>query len=299
MTLSERLEAARGGAAAGPVEERGVLRLAGRDVLPFLQRLGTQDVARLRAGESAYGAFLDARGHLVADAVVQAREGEVLLLGAREASAPLAAHLRRYVLRDDVRIEELSGALLAIAVLGAQGVARATGGLLLDDPRRGAPARCRLLPAGEAPAAREVLLHQGFVPLSAEDLEALRVLAGIPRFGAELEPGRLIMEAALTGPAVSFTKGCYLGQEVVLRGTFRGHVQRGLVQLALPAAAGPGARLRAGEQEVGWVTSAAETPEGRLGLGYLRRAHWRAGERLATEGGEAVVRRALVEERDR
>ena len=83
---------------------------------------------------------------------------------------------------------------------------------------------------------------------------------------------------------------------MVLRATARGHLQRGLVQLVLPAGAGPGTPLSAGGQEVGVVTSAADTPEGRLGLGYLRRAHWKAGERVATPAGEAVVRRVLVED---
>jgi len=299
MTLAERLEAARRGAAVGPPEERGVLRLVGRDALALLHRMGTQDLAGLVPGQAAYCAFLDARGHLVGDAVVHARDGEVLLVGEGAVAAPLAAHLRRYVLRDDARVEDLSAGLRGLALLGEAGVARAPAGTCLDDPRRGAPARCLLVPSGEADQAREALVGQGFVPLPAGDLEALRILAGIPRFGADMDGTRLVLEAALTGPAVSFAKGCYLGQEVVLRGTFRGQVQRGLVQLEVPAGAGPGSRLRAGEQEVGWVTSAADTPEGRLGLGYLRRAHWREGERLATDGGEARVRCALVEERER
>jgi hypothetical protein len=104
------------------------------------------------------------------------------------------------------------------------------------------------------------------------------------------------MEAGLTRAAISFTKGCYLGQEIVLRATVRGHLQRGLVQLSLPAGAGPGTPLLAAGAEVGAVTSAADTPEGRVGLGYLRRAHWREGERLSTPAGEAVVRRVVVEE---
>ncbi len=104
------------------------------------------------------------------------------------------------------------------------------------------------------------------------------------------------MEAGLTRSAISFTKGCYTGQEVVLRATVRGHLQRGLVQLALPAAAGPGAALTAGGKEVGVVTSAADTPEGRIGLGYLRRAHWKEGERVQAAGAEAVVRRVIVED---
>jgi len=305
MTLAERLEAARRGAAVGPVEERGVLRLAGRDALALLHRMGTQDVAGLRPGESRYAAFLDTKGHLVADAMVHAREGEVLLAGEAQVAPALAAHLRRYVLRDDVRIEDLSAGLRGLCLLGEEGVRRAPAGTALpalEDPRRGAPARCLLVPAGEAEQAREALVTQGFVPLPAGDLEVLRILGGVPRFGADMDGSRLVMEAALSGPAVSFDKGCYLGQEVVLRGTFRGQVQRGLVQLLLPAGAGPGAKLRtAGPQgqEVGWVTSAADAPEGRIGLGYLRRAHWREGERLATDAGEAQVRRALVVERER
>jgi hypothetical protein len=104
------------------------------------------------------------------------------------------------------------------------------------------------------------------------------------------------MEAGLTRAAISFTKGCYTGQEVVLRATARGHLQRGLVQLALPAGAGPGTPLAAGGQEVGRVTSAAETPEGRVGLGYLRRAHWKVGERVQAGGADAIVRRVIVED---
>ncbi len=95
---------------------------------------------------------------------------------------------------------------------------------------------------------------------------------------------------------ISFTKGCYTGQEVVLRATARGHLQRGLVQLDLPPGAGPGTPLTARGQEVGAVTSAVDLPEGRVGLGYLRRAHWKEGERVGAGEGEAVVRRVIVED---
>jgi folate-binding Fe-S cluster repair protein YgfZ len=107
------------------------------------------------------------------------------------------------------------------------------------------------------------------------------------------------MEAGLTADAISFKKGCYLGQEVVVRATSRGQIQRGLVLLELPAGAGPGSRLLAGGVEAGVVTSAAGTPDGRRGLGYLRRAQWASGTRLATDGGEAVVLRAIAGEQER
>ncbi len=153
-----------------------------------------------------------------------------------------------------------------------------------------------MVPAEEAEPLRAQLLRDGAYDLAAEDLEALRVLDGQARFGADMDATRMPMEAGLTRLAISFSKGCYTGQEVVLRATARGHLQRGLVQLELPAGAGPGTPLSAGGQDVGFVTSAAETPEGRLGLGYLRRNHWNVGERVETPAGEAVVRRVIVED---
>ncbi len=143
---------------------------------------------------------------------------------------------------------------------------------------------------------REALVRDGAAPLDAAELDTLRILAGVPRFGADMDASYLPMEAGLTRSAIDFEKGCYIGQEVVLRATARGHLQRGLVQLELPPGVGPGTPLLAGDREVGTVTSAAETPEGRIGLGYARRAHWRPGERLSTPAGDAVVRRVLVEE---
>jgi hypothetical protein len=299
MSLPDRLGAARGGAAVGPVLRRGVLRVAGKDARDFLHRMSTQHLQRLAAGGSAYAAFLTARGHLVAEGVVLAREGDLLVVTEPEAAGPLAEHLRRYVVLDDVRVEDLSEELRAVPVLGPEGTARLGPRpevTLAASPRRGAPALDALAPAPVAEALRREMLEGGAADLGEADLEALRIEAGIARFGADMDGERLPMEAGLTRDAIHFDKGCYIGQEVVLRASMRGHLQKGLVQLELPAGAGPGARLRAGGQDVGWVTSAADTSRGRLGLGYLRRAHWREGERLETDAGEAAVRRVVVHE---
>jgi folate-binding protein YgfZ len=299
--LADRLAAARTGAAVGPVLARGLLRLTGRQRLEFLHRLSTQSVNALKPGAVAHVAFLDAKAHVIGDAVLAVRADDLLLEVEPEVAEPLRAHLTRYVLRDDVKIEDLSAALRVVPVLGLAGVERgralAPAGATFEHPRRGVPALDVVLPEGEAAAFREALVAAGAAPLFPEDLEAVRVLGGIPRQGADIDPARLVMEAALTASAVAFDKGCYLGQEIVLRGTFRGQIQRGLVQLSLPAGARPGSTLRAAGQDVGAVTSVAETPEGTVGLGYLRRAHWNEGERLEVEGGEAVVRRVLVKER--
>jgi folate-binding protein YgfZ len=303
MEQAERIAAARGGAAVGPVQAPGLVALTGNDRLDFVHRMSTQDVARLPVGGAAHTAFLNVKGHVLAEGMLVVEAERVLLVVHSAAAAPLAAHLAKYVIMDDVEVADVSAEGRIVPVLGPAGRdlvrERWPAATAWENPRRGAPAVDLLSPPAEAEALRASIAAAGAVALAEDDLEVLRVLAGLPRFGADVDDARLPMEAALTTSAVSFDKGCYLGQEVVLRGTFRGQIQRGLVQLALPAGAGPGAPLRAGDRDVGEVTSVAETPEGRLGLGYLRRAHWKEGERLATTGGEAVVRRVLVVERDR
>jgi tRNA-modifying protein YgfZ len=300
MTLADKLEAARTRLAVGPVEARGVLRLTGKGARDFLHRMSTQHLAGLEPGESAYAAFLDARGHLVGEGLVVARAGDFVFLTEPAEVAALLPHLRKYVLASPVKVDDASAELGGMAVLGpgADAAARAAAGdaAVAGTPRRGPPAVEVVAPAEGLTRIREALVAAGAEPLDAEELEVLRIEEGIPRFGADMDAERLPMEAALTRDAIHFQKGCYLGQEVVLRATVRGHIQKGLVQLELPPGAGPGAALTVGDKEVGRVTSAADTPRGRLGLGYLRRAHWREGERVTTPAGDAVVRRVIVHE---
>ncbi len=301
MTLADKRAAARGGAAVGPVLPRGILRVTGKDRLDYLHRMSTQNLKPLPPGASAYGAFLEARGHVVGEGTVLVREEEVLLDVDPAALEATRAHLSKFVIMDDVKIEDLSERLRVLPALGPQGVAVARGRAgpapVAENVRRGAQCLDVYLPPAEAEALRKALVAAGAAPVDAADLEALRIEEGIARFGADLDATRLPMEAGLTRAAIHFGKGCYIGQEIVLRATMRGHLQKGLVQLSLPPGADAGARLLSSGQEVGQVTSAAETTQGRLGLGYVRRAHWREGDRLAVDGGgEAVVRKVIVHE---
>ncbi len=298
MTLADKLRAARSAAAVGPVEGRGILRLEGKGARDFLHRMSTQHLSALQPGESAYAAFLDTRGHLVGEGLAVARADDLLFLTEPDEVPALLAHLRKYVLAAPVKVTDESASLQAMAVLGPAGIeaARAAGGAetIAATPRRGVEAVEVVAPAARLAGIRAALVAGGAADLDASDLEALRIEEGVARFGADMDGERLPMEAALTRDAIHFQKGCYLGQEVVLRATVRGHIQKGLVQLELPPGAGPGTALRFQDKDVGLVTSAAETSQGRLGLGYLRRAHWREGERLQTPAGDAVVRRVLV-----
>jgi hypothetical protein len=300
MISPEKLHAARAALAVGPVEAPAILRVTGRDAKDYLHRMTTQDVNGLAPGASTYAAVLSAKGRLLADAHLLVEADGVLLVMDARAAADARAHLERFVIMDDVTFEDLSASLRLLPVFGpdieAPLAPRADGLRRFPDGRRGAPCVDVIAPPERADALRAALVGAGAADLAAEDLEALRILGGLARYGADVDASRLPMEAGLTRDAISFTKGCYTGQEVVLRATARGHLQRGLVQLELPAGAGPGTPLSVGAQEVGIVTSAADTPEGRVGLGYLRRAHWTAGERVQAGGAEAVVRRVIVED---
>jgi len=293
-------EATRTSWGVGPAEERAVVRVHGADARDYLHRMSTQDLLALSPGRSALTTFLDAKGHLLGDAQVLVREEDVLLEIDPAAAPGAMAQLERLVIADDVAFEDLSARVRVLPLLEPRGrpPRPEVEGVLavLESRRRGVPALDLVVNAGRAAEARRALLDAGAVEVSAGELEVLRILGGRPRWGLDLDGSRLPMEAGLTCEAISFTKGCYVGQEVVVRATSRGRLQKGLVVLDLPGVAGPGAKLLAAGQEVGWVTSAADAPDGRVGLGYLRRAHWRAGERLETAGGEAVVRRVVVEE---
>jgi folate-binding protein YgfZ len=298
MTLTEKFQAARQGLAVGPVRPRALLHAGGPDARDFLHRMLTQDVNGLPAGGAAHFALLTVKGHLVAEGQLLLLPDGVLLDVDPAAAPELHAQLTRMVIMDDVTITDRSEGWRVLPLLGpgaaAAAGAQAAGLSRWVNNRRGVPALDLLVAAGEAAALRQRLVEHGAAPLEEEDLEALRIAGGVGRWGADMDGTRLPMEAGLTADAISFKKGCYLGQEVVARATARGQIQRGLVLLRLPAGVGPGARLSAAEVEAGVVTSAASTPEGRLGLAYLRRAHWAPGTRRATDGGEAEVVRALA-----
>jgi hypothetical protein len=300
MISAEKIHAARAALAVGPIEAPAVLRATGKDAKDYLHRMTTQDVNGLAPGGSAYAAVLNAKGHLLADAHLLVEGDGVLLVMDARAIAETRPHLERFVIMDDVTFGDLSAGLRVLPVFGpdakAQLDARLEGLRPFPNGRRGAPCVDVLVDAAGADALRDALAAAGAADLGADDLEALRILGGLARYGADMDRSRLPMEAGLTRAALSFTKGCYTGQEVVLRATARGHLQRGLVQLELPAGAGPGTPLAVGGQEVGVVTSVADTPEGRVGLGYLRRAHWKTGERVQAGEAEAVVRRVIVED---
>jgi folate-binding protein YgfZ len=248
---------------------RDVLRVAGADAATFLQGQLSQDLDTLpvRIGSSADALLLQPAGKV--DALVRVSrwtEGALLLDVDAGWGEAVEARLRRFLLRMDVTIERLGWRCLALRGPRAHEVDPGALALAADWP--GWPGVDLL---GDPPPVPE-----GVPPATADDYEAARIEAGVPRMGAELDERTIPGEAGVVERSVSFTKGCFVGQELVARIDSRGgNVPRHLRGLVLEGDEVPpvGAAVVAGDREVGRVTSAARSPaRGPVALAYLGRA---------------------------
>ena len=162
--------------------------------------------------------------------------------------------------------------------------------------RLGVPGYDVYVPAGDADALRAKLVEAGAVTASEETAETLRIEAGRPRFGIDMNTDTIPLEAGIEDRAISFTKGCYVGQEVIIRVMHRGHgrVARRLVSIVVAGGTGAcarRARFRSGDRVVGEITSATASPRlgAPLALGYVQRDHAAPGTELTVNGSQARV----------
>lgn len=303
--------ALRNGAGLTERSDRVLFRMWGRDPIRMLNGLITNDLAALAEGRAVYGAMLTARGRIISDVRVfrSAAEGEPeLLIDVPElAATEVAAHLRKFVPPLFARWESLAG---RFAILGCYGprsgelLSRwldaelpASEDALLQLEWQGASLTViataiagdgagydLVIPAEQAADLWRALVQSdaaGARPVGFAALECARIEAGRPRFGIDFSEETLPAEAfEATGQmkrAISFSKGCYTGQEVVVRIAHRGRVNRHLRGLLLGEAPTPAAKTPlfegGSDREIGWTTSAALSP--RMGqtiaLGYVRR----------------------------
>ena len=287
---------------------RTQVKLTGEDRSDFLQGMLSNDVKALRPGDGCPATLLTEQGRIVADLRVYAEEAAILLdLDARIKEKTVAA-LDRFIIADDVEIEDLSTHQVTIAVQGpAAAQVLAAAGLsslpeqeLQHRDETLADVRVRVIRSDQTgkggyefhvPGDRVSVVWQaltqrdGLLPVGHTALNILRVEAGIPWYGLDMDEDRIVLEVGLDR-AISFNKGCYLGQEVVERASARGRMNRQLSGFLLQneAAALPtrGDRLVKDDKEVGWLTSVATSPTlGRpIALGYVRREHGEPGSRL-------------------
>lgn len=245
------------------------LRVTGEDAVNFLQGQFTNELRGVPAGGAVYGLWLTLKGKVLADSFVVRGGGSVV--GGAETfwlgsyfspAAVIKERLDAYVIADDVVIEDLTTEWAGVTVWG--GSVEAGAGDVVFPGRRSAEACVEwMFPLARANEVWETLA--GWVDLDAEEMERRRIAAAVPAVPADIGPGDLPGEGGLESIAISYTKGCYLGQEVMARLKAMGQVRRRLVRVAgsgaLPEALPAG--LFSGDKRVGEVRSAVRAGAGR------------------------------------
>lgn len=298
------------------------LAMSGEDRVSFLQGMVSNDVGSLQPGQGCPATLLTEHGRIVADLRVYALKDRFLLdLDARIKDKTVAA-LERFIIADDVELEALGQATLAVLGPLAPGLLTAAGvSLSLTDagqhtevrlaetpvrivrvPETGLNGYELLLPRPRAEAVWQALVRAGqplgACPVGLHALNILRIEAGIPWYGLDMDEDRIVLEVGLEH-TISFNKGCYLGQEVVERASARGRVNRKLSGLLVRGAVPPqsGDKLFHDTREVGWITSAVISPcLGRpIALGYVRREHLEPGTQLRIDtNGTPMIAEVVV-----
>jgi len=248
------------------VPDRALVRMSGPDAVAHLQSMVSNDVEGIPAGGGAYALLLTPKARVISDLEVFNTGAELVLACPPETRDDVVDVLLRARFRKKVELEPAAGAV----VWGDA-----------DDA----------VAAFDTPIGPYRLVEQAPAGNGSGDWELARIEAGIPRFGREFGSDTMPAEAGLVERAVSFTKGCYPGQEPIARLHYRGHANRGLRGLAFPGAPPePGAAITADDREVGRVTSVADSPRfGAIGLAVLR-SEVADRQKVDAGGHRAVVR---------
>lgn len=306
MYSPEQYRALTGGAGLVDRSARGRLRLTGADRRTYLQGLLTNDILALGAGGGCYAAYLTAQGRMIADMRLF-ETGEQLVVDLDGTlAASIADRLTQLVFSEEVEIADITGATAEIGVYGPAaarvvaamsdvpeaeldalplyGNRHAGAGLAVRSDDIGIAGFDLIVPVALKDEAVRRALEAGAVTIDPVLAEATRIEAARPRFLADMNEDTIPLEAGIEGRAISLTKGCYVGQEVIIRVLHRGHgrVARRLVRLALDEGApvpAPGDVIASGDKEIGHITSAAMSPSTNraVALGYVHRDFTTAG----------------------
>ncbi len=269
--------------------ERGKLALSGAEAAAFLQGQVSNDVEGLAPGAGCYAAFLTPKGKMLGDVRILATEEELLLDTERVALQALFNMIRRFSLgyRAELHKRTLERGMVSLigpdapAVAGAAGLGAAEHAhTVVHLPGAGLPVRAirtdvgidLLCDATDTDALRAALEDAGAAQVADATVECLRIEGGRPRYGIDIDDTVIPQEAGLNERAVSFTKGCYVGQETVARLYYRGKPNRQLRGLRMSALGKPGDELAFEDRSVGRLTSVAVSPRfGPIALGFVRR----------------------------
>ena len=320
--MASAYQAARQTAAFIDRSSRGRIVVNGRDRASYLQGLLTNDIQALKTGEGCYAAYLTAQGRMIADLWVYELGDVIMLSLAGELTSAVMARLDQFIFSEDVQLGDVSEAFGQVAVVGPD-AARVVEALFDEPPAAslstlpehgnlrgrigqqpaivtrvtdtGEPGFDVYVERGQLAWLNDRLTAGGVPKADDEAAEALRIEAGVPVFHRDMDEDTIPLEAGIESRAISMTKGCYVGQEIIVRVLHRGHgrVARKLVGLALDGESIParGAAVMGADKAVGEVTSAVRSPA--LGqpvaLAYVQRDFMAPGSVLSVDGAAATV----------
>ena len=321
--ISAGYAAARRGAALIHRADRARILVSGKDRASYLHGLLTNDVQSLTAGGGCYAAYLTAQGRMISDLWVYELGDVILLSLGRDRAATVLEKLDQFIFSEDVQLGDVTDTFASVAIVGPGAAAIVDHAIALVDPPgtvallaehgnlrgtfdgssaivlrvtdTGVPGYEIVVEADRLPALRAVLLEQGAVDVDPATAETLRIEAGVPKFHVDMDEETIPLEAGIEARAISLTKGCYVGQEVIIRVLHRGHgrVAEKLVGLKLSGTDVParGTTVTADNREIGRVTSAAFSPtlDSPIALAYLKRDFIEPGTRVLLASAEAIV----------
>jgi tRNA-modifying protein YgfZ len=309
ITRTTGYNALRENAAWLDLSGRGKIRASGEDRARLLHAMTTNQVEGLKPGEGCYAFFLNAQGRILADANLLCLEDHFLLDTEPETRTKIYEHLDRYIIADDVALEDQTGKIATLAIEGPKAAAAlaelgapvpiapyATASwkfgtvARLDTTGRGG--FFLLISVEDKDALIAQLSKAGVAGATAEDARTVRIESGRPRYGEEITERYLVQETGQL-QAVNFGKGCYLGQEIVERVRSRAQIHRVLRRVEIDTTEPPaaGTKLKSGDGDAAEIASAVFSPA--LGvtvaLAYVRTAFAEPGTEIALGGISASV----------
>ncbi len=297
------------GVASLDLSARGKIRVTGEDRARLLHAMSTNHVQDLTPGHGLYTFFLNDKGRILADAFIY-NLGETLLLDTEpETKTKLFEHLDKFIIADDVTLDDETESLAAIGLEGPASLGIAAqldipvgdnklaieqfgDGFTAKVTATGAQGLRIFLPATQKQVFLDRLQSAGVIAATHEEARVVRIEHGLPRYGEEISERYLVQETQVTD-AIHFNKGCYLGQEIVERVRSRGQVHRLLtpIHIASTDAPPPGAKLVAESKDVGEISSAVYSPASGavVGLAYLRTEAANSKPTMSVSGSEPEV----------
>jgi folate-binding protein YgfZ len=324
MALEDDYQAIRETAVIGSIAPRAQVAVSGPDRAAYLQGLLTNDIPALVPGTGCYSAWLTPQGRMLTDMHVLQSASMILLDLPLDTAAATVERLDQFIFSEDVQVGSMADVLASVwihgpraaemlerSLDGASGLADfrdyqhaqlAFSGAAVSVARidqLGVPGYCVFLEKAREAELVDALRLAGAHVSGQAALDAARIETGYPVFGIDMTDATIPLEAGIEGRAISFSKGCYVGQEVVIRVLHRGggRVAKKLVAMRVdgnqPA---HGAKLFAGGREIGAVTSAATSPRfGSIALGYVHRDFVAAGTAIEVETGDGRVPAVVAE----